>query len=222
MSSLGLQTQAACRPRPLNAVFGQYMNPQILVDMDGVCTDFHTAGISVNEGDPSEVYRDWERNYRGVFFIYDVMGIEKDEFWGAVAAAGERFWVDLKEYEWFAEMLKSLQAIGDVTFLSSGTYSPWSLSGKLKWLQTRFGTAFQDYIFTASKHLLANSHSILIDDYEENVTGFQRHGGKAVLFPQIWNRNHGIAEKLEYTMEAVGIYAADARDTEPDTPENAD
>lgn len=183
--------------------------------MDGVCTDFPTSGILVNGRNPSKVYRAWEEHFRGVFYAYDVMGIEKDAFWEAVAAAGENLWTDLPEYEWFAELLQALRAIGDVTFLSSGTYAPWSLSGKLKWLQLRFGTDFQDYIFTASKHLLASPHSILIDDYEANVTRFQRHGGKAVLFPQIWNRNHGIVGKLGYTLEAVGEYAAKIKVTEP-------
>ncbi len=55
----------------------------------------------------------------------------------------------------------------------------------------------------ASAGIQANPRSILIDDYELNVTEFRRHGGQAVLFPQIWNSNHRINNKIEFTLESV-------------------
>ena len=131
-----------------------------------------------------------------------VMGLDMDSYWGAVVAEGEAFWVNLQEYEWYPELFRSLQNMGDVVFLTSGTYAPWSLSGKLKWLQKRFGKSFQGYIMTAKKHLLANSSTILIDDYEKNVMTFREYGGNAVLFPQIWNSNHEVGDRLLFTLKS--------------------
>ena len=179
------------------------MKPTIYLDMDGVCTDFASAGILANGRDPAEVFRLWRNSFPGEYHPYTVMGIEMESFWEAVAADGESFWVNLQEYEWFSELLRSLQNIGEVVFLTSGSYAPWSLSGKLKWLQKRFGRDFQGYVFTARKHLLAKPATILIDDYDANVAAFQKHGGKAVLFPQVWNANHDVIDRLGFTLDAV-------------------
>jgi len=179
------------------------MKPIIYLDMDGVCTDFASAGIIANGRLPSEVFRLWSESFRGEFYPYKVMGLDMDSYWQAVAAEGEAFWVNLQEYEWYPELLRSLQNIGDVVFLTSGTYAPWSLSGKLKWLQVRFGENFQGYIMTANKHLLAKKNTILIDDYETNVTTFRQHGGNAVLFPQLWNSNHEVRDRLNFTLKSV-------------------
>lgn len=179
------------------------MKPIIYLDMDGVCTDFASAGILANGRDPAEVFRLWHLSFRGEYHSYTVMGIDMESFWEAVAAAGEPFWVNLQEYDWYPELLRSLQNIGEVVFLTSGSYAPWSLSGKLKWLHKRFGRDFQGYVFTAKKHLLAKPAALLIDDYEGNVTAFQNHGGKAVLFPQVWNSNHEVTDRLRFTLESV-------------------
>jgi 5'(3')-deoxyribonucleotidase len=179
------------------------MKPTIYLDMDGVCTDFVSAGIMANGRDPAEVFRLWSESFPGEYHPYTVMGIDVDSFWEAVAAEGEAFWANLQEYEWYPDLLPALQDIGDVVFLTSGAYVPSCLSGKLKWLQMRFGRDFQGYVMTARKHLLAKPGTILIDDYEANVLAFQNHGGRAVLFPQIWNRNHEVTDRLSLTLESV-------------------
>lgn len=179
------------------------MKPTIYLDMDGVCTDFASAGIRAHGRDPSQVMATWEQSFRGEFLPYKVMKLDRDTFWDAIAQEGEVFWINLQEYEWYPELIASLSEMGEVIFLTSGTYAPGSLSGKLKWLQCRFGHDFQGYVFTARKYLLANPWSVLIDDYETNVAEFRQHGGKAVLFPQIWNGNSMVDNKIGFTLEAV-------------------
>ena len=171
--------------------------------MDGVCTDFASAGIRANGRDPAQVFVTWNQSFRGEFFPYKVMGLDRESYWEAIAKQGETFWINLHEYEWYPKLLGSLLETGEVVFLTSGTYAPSSLAGKLTWLQCRFGHDFHSYVFTAKKYLLANPWSILIDDYELNVTEFRQHGGKAVLFPQIWNNNCMISNKIEFTLESV-------------------
>jgi hypothetical protein len=39
------------------------MKPTIFLDMDGVCTDFASAGILANGRTPSEVFRLWSKSF---------------------------------------------------------------------------------------------------------------------------------------------------------------
>lgn len=182
------------------------MNPVIYLDMDGVCTDFASASILANGRDPKKVFDAWKKENKNAFLPYIVMDIDKDEYWEAIHSAGENFWIGLNEYPWFNELYKSLTDVADVIFLSATTRDGSCLSGKLNWLQKRFGREFQKYIFTAHKHRLANKNSILIDDYEINTSSFIKHGGSAVLFPQIWNSNHYIISNIDYTIEQVYMW----------------
>ncbi len=40
-------------------------------------------------------------------------------------------------------------------------------------------------------------------DYGENVGRFIAAGGSAVAFPQVWNANHGVADRVGFTLDAV-------------------
>lgn len=179
------------------------MKPIIYLDMDGVCVDFTSAGIRANGKLPDVVLKRWEEEFPGEFYPNKALEVTMREFWKAIAVVGESFWIDLEEYEWYNQLLTELQARAKVIFLSTATYNPTCLSGKLKWLQKRFGEEFQDYIFTAHKYCLASSSTILIDDYYKNINEFRGSGGTAVLFPQIWNTNHHIEDKIKFTLEKV-------------------
>ncbi|MEC9490075.1 MAG: hypothetical protein UMU04_03940 [Halanaerobiales bacterium] len=74
------------------------------------------------------------------------------------------------------------------------------MEGKLKWLKDRFG---KEIYFTYHKHYIADRYSLLIDDHDRNIDNFEDWGGKGVLFPQIWNRNYGIENRIEYTLAEV-------------------
>ena len=176
------------------------IEPVIYLDLDGVCTDFVSAGALANGQTPAEVLGKWEREFEGEFRPYVVMGVAREEYWQAIDDAGEAFWIGLQQYPWFTELYQALSDLAQVVFLSSATRAPSSLSGKLKWLQARFGRKFRDYIFTAHKQQLASPSALLVDDYERNVEGFLEAGGSAVLFPQPWNSNHHIEDRLEYAL----------------------
>ena len=176
------------------------IEPVIYLDLDGVCTDFISAGAVAIGQDPAQVLARWARDFKGEFRVHVVMGTERGEFWQALDDAGEVFWVELEEYPWFKELYDALSNLAPVIFLSSATRAPSCLSGKLKWLQARFGRKFRDYIFTAHKQQLASPSALLVDDYERNVEGFLGAGGSAVLFPQPWNSNHDIEDRLEYAL----------------------
>jgi 5'(3')-deoxyribonucleotidase len=181
------------------------IEPVIYLDMDGVCTDFTSASIRANGHIPSEVLGRWERDFSGSYHVHQMLSIDREAYWQAIARQGEVFWSDLEEYPWFSQLYGSLREIAPVIFLSASTRSPWCLSGKLKWLQQRFGVAYRDFIFTPHKQQLAHPSAMLIDDLDVNVESFSQAGGTALLFPQIWNSNHQVEDdKVMYTLTQVG------------------
>jgi 5'(3')-deoxyribonucleotidase len=178
--------------------------PIIYLDMDGVCCDFVGSAVKIHGLNRDEIMATWAADYPGEFYPYRVLDMPRDHFWEKVSEKSEEFWVELEEYEWFTHLYESLESMAKVVFLSSPTRSPFSLSGKLHWLQARFGREFREFILTPQKHLLAKPHAILIDDFDWNVNSFKEHGGGAVLFPQIWNENHLFKEEpAQYTIEQV-------------------
>jgi 5'(3')-deoxyribonucleotidase len=179
------------------------IEPVIYLDLDGVCVDFVSAGLRANGFDPAEVYTSWQRDHLGEYPIHHVIGISARTYWTAIAALGAEFWENLEEYPWFWELYNTLQDTAPVLFLTSSTRAPATLSGKMQWLQNRFGTTFRDYIFTPHKQQLASPKALLIDDYDRNVDDFIAAGGSAIRFPQLWNRNHAIQDSLAYTLGMV-------------------
>jgi 5'(3')-deoxyribonucleotidase len=179
------------------------MNNIIYLDMDGVCCDFPSAAIQAYGGNVHDVLAEWEQHHRGKSGNYEIMGMPDPEFWNTMNHQDEWFWRHLPEYPWFRTLYDGLQALAPVVFLSSAGPCPEALSGKLQWLQDRFGREFHDYVFTSNKQYLAHQGTILVDDYEVYVMAFRRAGGQAVLFPQMWGHNAHITERVSYTLHEV-------------------
>jgi hypothetical protein len=70
-------------------------------------------------------------------------------------------------------------------------------------MQRHLGRSFRDFLIGPSKHLLAKPDVALIDDRHGNVRSFREHGGRAVLFPQPWNANHHVEDRLPYVMSQM-------------------
>jgi len=177
------------------------IEPVIYLDLDGVCVDFVSAGLRAHGFDPAQVLERWANGFRGEYRIHKVLGMPSRQYWEGIDRQGEDFWANLEAYPWFWELYNKLSALAPVIFLSASTRLPATLSGKMKWLQARFGPAFQDYVFTFQKQQLASPGALLVDDYDLNIDRFRTAGGSAVCFPQLWNCNHTIADPLAYTLE---------------------
>jgi 5'(3')-deoxyribonucleotidase len=177
------------------------IEPVIYLDLDGVCVDFVNASIQANGFDPDEIARKWSRDFKGEYRVWEVLGILREDYWDTIALQGEDFWRDLEAYDWYDQLYGGLCEIAPVIFLSSSTRTPSCLSGKLHWLQDRFGVTFRDFIFTGQKQQLASPAALLVDDYGSNVESFRGAGGHAILFPQVWNQNNHVEDKLSYTLK---------------------
>ena len=154
----------------------------IYLDMDGVVSDAHRAFLKALGRE--DLVKDYPA---GEFNTYKAAGVSEKAMWSAVGKAGRELWSKMRVLPWAHELYEKLSEIGDVVFLTSPTWDPESLAGKLEWLQ-RFTKRkdFRDYVVTNRKDLLAGPGVVLIDDRPENCRSFRAAGGRAILFPAAW------------------------------------
>jgi 5'(3')-deoxyribonucleotidase len=181
----------------------------IYVDMDGVLCDFAGAALHVH-GRP-EIMDNWPPL---AWDMHALIGCTEAEFWHKIDARGFAFWANLKPYQWFVDLLGIIAE--PFVISTSPSHSHHSSSGKVAWVQMHLGAKFRDYMIGCHKHLLANRDSILIDDNDANCEKFERHGGRAILFPQPWNANHSLCRddggvsRLEYVRMRYQHYRSKA------------
>lgn len=171
--------------------------------MDGVCTNFVESCIEANGFNSKDIISRWEKDFRGEFRAFKVLGISNSQFWKNVEKTGEEFWSEMEPYPYFMDLYNRLTEVGRVFFLTSPSLAPNSLSGKLKWLQTQFNREFKDYVITPNKELLAHKNSFLIDDYPRNIEKFETAGGNGILFPQYWNSKKIVSDKIGYVIDKI-------------------
>ena len=159
-----------------------------LIDMDGVLVDFVTAALRLH--DRLEVLADWPA---GHWDMPEAMGITSREFWGRIHEAGADFWSSLEPYPWCDDLFALVEASGPWCILTSPSSDPSCAAGKISWLQNRFGRGFRAFLIGPPKWMCARSDQLLIDDNDTNVERFRARGGRAILFPRPWNRNHELS-----------------------------
>jgi len=179
---------------------------RIFLDMDGVIADFVRPAISLHGRDPDEVLANWPA---GTFDVAKVLGLTTKEFWKPITIAGWRWWVGLPHYSWSDDLLNVVQSFAgdDWLFASSPSRSCQSASGKIAWLQRRFGSHFRKYMLGEHKHLFAKSGAVLIDDREQSVIEFREAGGEAILFPQPWNSLGLVADPVAHIRIELALIA---------------
>lgn len=158
----------------------------ILLDVDGVICDFVGAAISLHGLDPVKVLANYPL---GEWDIAKVLGVSQTDFWKRIDAAGEDWWATLPEYPWADELISLVGANDDWVFATSPSRFHGSASGKVRWMQRKFGSHFRKYMLGEHKHLLAKPGAILIDDNQLTCEKFDRHEGSAILFPRPWNNS---------------------------------
>lgn len=169
----------------------------ILLDMDGVLTDFvghfcRTFGY----------VPDVEKWPKGEFNLAEVLGISEDRLWSSIAERSPSYWQTMPP-NWFAQELMALIRASQVPFTvcTSPSKDPYSAAGKIMWLQQYFGPQFRNFMIGPQKELMARRNVLLIDDYDRNLIKFKRAGGLIAPIPMIWNSYSG--DPLCYVKEAL-------------------
>jgi hypothetical protein len=172
----------------------------IFVDYDSVLVSFEKAAFKLFDREYNE------DDYPEVIDIADALDVSKKEFWSAVDAAGVSFWAYLEKYEWSDNLILLVQEYcnknnTDWRILSAPSLNSSCAAGKVESFQHHFGYHFRKYILApaADKPLLCrSSNDILIDDRESTILSWREQGGLGILFPQPWNSNRNIKNRLEF------------------------
>ncbi len=168
----------------------------ILLDLDGVVTNFIRSAARVHGYDEKKLIDSWPR---GTWDIERVIGVSLKDFLTPIEALKESFWEDMEVYDYADELFKVCQGYAHTFICTAQTGDPYSASGKVKFLKRWRGPKFSDFILTMHKELLARPDHLLIDDKDANITAFRGRHGKAILFPQIFNSMHAFSDKpMEY------------------------
>ena len=151
----------------------------ILLDMDGVVVDFFGGAVELFPQLKTPEIRQALKNGK---LLDDY--VPKHEFWSEVAEKREGFWENLKPLPWAKDLMKLLESIGPVCFLTSpgnNEATPHAACGKIKWIRLHFkGIPF---FIGKEKAFAAHKNALLIDDTEKNCINFRAFGGNAYLWP---------------------------------------
>lgn len=158
---------------------------QILLDMDGVLSDFTSGAlIALNRDYHGDVTLEEYAKF-GKFEINDYYGISRNDFWEAIGST-YHFWLGLKPLPWAIQLYEELSTMGDVTVITSPSEDPSCAKEKLQWLKYFLGIK-PESVFIGSRKYLMSGNGILIDDYYKNVDEFRMNGGASILVPSNWN-----------------------------------
>jgi hypothetical protein len=160
-----------------------------VIDLDGVNCDFIT-GSFVAHGRKIEPVTSW--NY------FTAWGITEKEFWAPIHEAGDDFYGSMvKPYPWLADLWRVIKMFTtDQIILTSPSNHPAGYSGKKIWCDKYLPGV--KLVVAKDKQFLAGPRRVLVDDHDGNCATFKHPteplafpGGESVLFPALWNANHG-------------------------------
>ena len=113
-------------------------------------------------------------------------------FWIRWELNKTEWWENIQPYQWATGLVECAQKYHDVVILTKPKrICPASATGKMLWLSRHFPELSKNkrIVLSSYKHLLATQDRILVDDYTTMCEYFCRAGGRAVLFPQPWNKS---------------------------------
>lgn len=175
---------------------------RILLDMDGVLSDFVTA-ISAVHHRPSP-YLD-PANW-GTWEMEKIWGISVDDFYSPTDNI--EFWANMPCMPYGSHLVDDLvDTYGEdnIAICTAPTQSQYCIPGKRQWMKRHYAQypdLARRMIFTKEKWFLSAPGMVLYDDRDKNVEDFVSRGagGGAVLVPQLWNRRY--AEVSPYVTSA--------------------
>lgn len=162
----------------------------IYLDLDGVLGDFVSAAIRAHGRDPEAVLAD--EYPRGDYdALPEACGATSPEaFWRGIP---DDLWESVPAYPWRDVLWEACEARAPTFVLTSPALSAASAAGKVRWLQAWKGPRFRNYILSPVKTPMARYGAVLVDDADRICRAWEAHGGRAILFPAVWNSGHGEA-----------------------------
>jgi len=161
---------------------------EIFLDVDGVLADF-AEGIIEHfdlKGVTVESFQMWDS-------IYGYTRYTPREFWEKTDAS---FWAGLQ----FTSEARRILAMVDPfrpVLLSMVPLSNKAevVKGKVEWIQKNLPQYYNEgrFLVGGTKHQLAGTGKLLIDDSQANCDDWIKHRGQAILVPRPWNKHRGMS-----------------------------
>lgn len=136
----------------------------IYCDLDGVLCDFEGAFKELSNG---------------VAFRSYISQHGDAAAWKVISDTGYKFWATLGWTKDGKELWRAIKKYKPI-ILSAPSQDPLSIVGKRMWVKKHLGTVKAIYVPAKRKQEYANKHSILIDDYERNISQWETKGGIAI------------------------------------------
>jgi len=170
---------------------------RLYLDVDGVLADFEGAVFEhfkvPRPAAPWAPFTD----------VHDFVGMNRQEFWSKPVFRQKRFWADLPLCPGAVRLVSGLKALCrpyDVSLrLCTAGFPEGSgaWAGRSDWIEKHFPDLRASTIVCPEKYELAGPprERFLVDDSDEQVRSFRRHGGCGVLFPALYNEmKHRVTE----------------------------
>lgn len=164
------------------------------LDCDGVISDMSTAACPLMSellGRPYTVAEIQRWNFDHV-----LPEEQRPVFWARMGEPG--FCRSIPPYPGAVEAVKRLEEVCDLYLVTSPLPAgPTWAHERDEWAMQHFGIPRRRIIHTSAKHMVAVS--MLIDDKPQNLSEWAtEHPGCPVLWRQLYNEQHGIAESIAW------------------------
>ncbi len=184
---------------------------QIFLDLDDVLNEFtmstlRSFGCNIKAYDPK-----WGWDIvKAANNTHPTQGFTVPGFWNSL---DRDHWATRPKSEmcdWLIKKSADLVGRENVCILSSPTLDPDCLAGKLEWIHDNLPSwMHRQYLIGPKKWFCANLNALLIDDCDQNVDEFRRHGGWAITVPRPWNQSHDCATQEWVRCGLNQIFEAD-------------
>ncbi len=172
---------------------------RILLDMDGVLTDFHSASVQFhNVGECHFVEGEWDT----VNVMCKQIGINESIFWKSFNV---EFW---ERMLWMGDGREILDTIYKLVgtenvCICSSPANEVSAHGKYLWIKKNLPELYSkgNFIFNRNKGFLAHKGVCLVDDGDHNLLSFIKNGGQAIRVPRFWNCESHLKDKTIETIK---------------------
>jgi 5'(3')-deoxyribonucleotidase len=171
------------------------------LDIDGVLADFMRAAMLANKCNPDVALSTWPK---GEWEAHKVLGISEDSFWQHISA-NDYFWDDLQMLPWCRDLIRLVTRHDpEFRFATKPSRCESCYAGKRRWVARLGYDPSERLIVIPDKVELAGPGRLLIDDNDDNCTRWKEAGGTSILFPQVWNSNWKIHDRLRFVRKELG------------------
>lgn len=188
-------------------IFGTKIKYCVL-DLDGVLCDWVRGAMHLH--DIRMTLEEFYAGHKGTPYVQDILQMPAAAFWEPM---NEEFWANL---EWMPDGREILSMCEErfgrehITIGTSPSYNPGCWDGKRRWIERHMPSYYhrtEAQMFGSRKWMMANSETILVDDFDSNIKKFEdTRGGHVCPVPRLWNSLHPLADRaIEIVREVLFV-----------------